>query len=190
MKPTRGNQLAWWCSTLATIRLGVAQLSLRSRLGAETLVAHQRLAARPSRRAKQDVFDLQLQVLVRRNADGIVHVALLEGVVDLRLGERGGRAERHAFALRLLPFNFRHEQVVPVRSNYWVYPGFPTLFWGLSGFFVDDLMERPCGSSWKTRSVFRGAVGAFCAATAPAASTGPIRMRQDRRVLGLQSTRE
>ena len=40
--------------------------------------------------------------------------ALLEGVVDLRLGERGGRAERHAFALRLLPFNFRHEQVVPV----------------------------------------------------------------------------
>ena len=72
----------------------------------------------------------------------------------------------------------------------WVYPGFPTLFWGLSGFFVNDLMGKALWSSWKTRSVFQGAVGAFCASTAPSASTGPICMRQDRRVLGLQSTRE
>ena len=36
--------------------------------------------------------------------DGIVHVALLERVVDLRLRERGVRAERHARALRVLPF--------------------------------------------------------------------------------------
>ena len=71
-----------------------------------------------------------------------------------------------------------------------VYPGFPTLFWGLSGFFVNDLMGKALWSSWKTRSVFQGAVGAFCASTAPSASTGPICMRQDRRVLGLQSTRE
>ena len=73
---------------------------------------------------------------------------------------------------------------------FWVYPGFPTLFWGLSGFFVNDLMGKALWSSWKTRSVFQGAVGAFCASTAPSASTGPICMRQDRRVLGLQSTRE
>ena len=73
---------------------------------------------------------------------------------------------------------------------YRVYPGFPTLFWGLSGFFVNDLMGKALWSSWKTRSVFQGAVGAFCASTAPSASTGPICMRQDRRVLGLQSTRE
>ena len=75
-------------------------------------------------------------------------------------------------------------------SEIWVYPGFPTLFWGLSGFFVNDLMGKALWSSWKTRSVFQGAVGAFCASTAPSASTGPICMRQDRRVLGLQSTRE
>ena len=75
-------------------------------------------------------------------------------------------------------------------SDNWVYPGFPTLFWGLSGFFVNDLMGKALWSSWKTRSVFQGAVGAFCASTAPSASTGPICMRQDRRVLGLQSTRE
>ena len=68
--------------------------------------------------------------------------------------------------------------------------GFPTLFWGLSGVFVNDLMGKALWSSWKTRSVFQGAVGAFCASTAPSASTGPICMRQDRRVLGLQSTRE
>ena len=30
----------------------------------------------------------------------------------------------------------------------------------------------PCGSLWKTRSVFQGAVGAVCASTAPTASTG------------------
>ena len=31
-------------------------------------------------------------------------------------------------------------------SLIWVYPGFPTLFWGLSGFFVDDLMGK---ALWK-----------------------------------------
>ena len=61
----------------------------------------------------------------------------------------------------------------------WVYPGFPTIFRGLSGFFVGDLRKKPCGSSWKTRSVFQGAVGALCASTAPSASTGPVRVRQN-----------
>ena len=60
-----------------------------------------------------------------------------------------------------------------------VYPGFPTLFWGLSVFFVGDLMGKACGSSWKTLRVFHGAVGAFCASTAPSASTGPVRVGQD-----------
>ena len=34
----------------------------------------------------------------------------------------------------------------PSRREKWVYPGFPTLFWGLSGFFVDDLMGK---ALWK-----------------------------------------
>ena len=76
------------------------------------------------------------------------------------------------------------------RGSIRVSVGDSTLFWGLSGFFVNDLMGKALWSSWKTRSVFQGAVGAFCASTAPSASTGPICMRQDRRVLGLQSTRE
>ena len=57
---------------------------------------------------------------------------------------------------------------------YGVYPGFPTLFWGLSVFFVDDLMGK---ALWKL--VEKGAVGAFCASTAPSASTGPVRVGQD-----------
>ena len=31
-------------------------------------------------------------------------------------------------------------------ANIWVYPGFPTLFWGLSVFFVGDLMGK---ALWK-----------------------------------------
>ena len=68
---------------------------------------------------------------------------------------------------------------VAAKLGIWVYPGFPTIFRGLSGFFVGDLRKRPCGSSWKTRSVFQGAVGALCASTAPSASTGPVRVRQN-----------
>ena len=34
----------------------------------------------------------------------------------------------------------------PGDPDYRVYPGFPTLFWGLSGFFVDDLMGK---ALWK-----------------------------------------
>ena len=30
-------------------------------------------------------------------------------------------------------------QPAPLKSGIWVYPGFPTLFWGLSVFFVGDL---------------------------------------------------
>ena len=54
------------------------------------------------------------------------------------------------------------------------------IFGGCSGFFVGDLMGKGlCGNSWKTRSVFQAAVGAFCASTGASASTGPVRVRQD-----------
>ena len=75
------------------------------RLIGETLVAYQGLAAWPSRRAKHNVFDVPLQALVRRYADRIIHVALLERLIDRRPGERRVRAERHARAPRLLPFH-------------------------------------------------------------------------------------
>ena len=110
-KPTRGNSSPRWCSHLGDNPSGRGPAL---RLIVETLEAHQGRAARPSRRTKQNLLDLQLQALVRRHADGIVHAALLERVVDLGLRERGVCAERHARARRRLPVNFRHEQVVPV----------------------------------------------------------------------------
>ena len=60
-----------------------------------------------------------------------------------------------------------------------VYPGFQRHFGAFRGFAWVIRWESPCGSSWKTRSVFQGAVGAFCASTVPSASTGPVRVRQD-----------
>ena len=49
-------------------------------------------------------------------------------------------------------------------------------FSGSSGFFVGDWMTTVrCGSSWATRSVCQGAVGAVCASTVPSASTRPGR---------------
>ena len=50
-------------------------------------------------------LDLQLQALVRRDANHVVHAALLHRLVDLGLGEGGVGAERHLFALRLLSFD-------------------------------------------------------------------------------------
>ena len=52
-------------------------------------------------------------------------------------------------------------------------------FGAFRGFAWVIRWKSPCGSSWKTRSVFQGAVGAFCASTVPSASTGPVRVRQD-----------
>ena len=85
-----------------------------------------------------------------------------------------------------------------------VYPGFPTLFWGPSGFFVGDLMGK---ALWKLvenaqRFPRRGGRvlcvhGAFSFHTARPCATrwlpgrGAMRdVELDRRVLGLQSTGE
>ena len=42
--------------------------------------------------------------------------------------------------------NFPGRKLNLAGRKIWVYPGFPTLFWGLSGFFVDDLMGK---ALWK-----------------------------------------
>ena len=44
-----------------------------------------------------------------------------------------------------------------------------------SGLCTFNAAIRACGSLWKTRSVFQGAVDAVCASTAPAASTAQAR---------------
>ena len=44
---------------------------------------------------------------------------------------------------------------------------------------MGDLMGKALWKLVETHSVFQGAVGAFCASTAPSASTGPVRVRQN-----------
>ena len=64
--------------------------------------------------------------------------------------------------------------------DFWVYPGFPTPFWGLSGFFVGDLIGKASvGARGKRTAFSKARWAAFCASTAPSASTGPVRARQD-----------
>ena len=48
-------------------------------------------------------------------------------------------------SLTLEPLAKLLRQPLPALEN-WVYPGFPTLFWGLSVFFVGDLMGK---ALWK-----------------------------------------
>ena len=81
---------------------------------AEALVAHQWFRAWPARRPEQNVFDLQLQVPVGRDADHVFRVSLFEGLVDLRLGEGGVGAKRYSLPFGLLPLDLGQQQFVPV----------------------------------------------------------------------------
>ena len=90
------------------------------------------------------------------------------------------------------------------RRDFWVYPGFPTLFWGPSGFFVGDLMGKALWKLVENAQRFPRRGGrvlcvhrAFSFHTARPCATrwlpgrGAMRdVELDRRVLGLQSTGE
>ena len=89
-------------------------------------------------------------------------------------------------------------------NNFRVYPGFPTLFWGISGFFVGDLMGKALWKLVENAPRFprrggrvlcvHGAVSfhrASPCATRWLPGRGTMRdVELDRRVLGLQSTGE
>ena len=123
-------------------------------------------------RATISAIVLLMESEAERPAEGQLSMTDIRRLVFDRLNTGGRRlnAQEVRNALNIGPLGQRLIRV---------YPGFPTIFRGLSGFFVGDLRKRPCGSSWKTRSVFQGAVGALCASTAPSASTGPVRVRQN-----------
>ena len=82
----------------------------------------------------------------------------------------------------------------------WVYPGFPTIFRGLSGFFVGDLRKRPVEARGK-RAAFSKARWARCVRPRPRQlpqgpsvcdkmAPGEGMANWTAGVLGLQSTRE
>ena len=95
-------------------------------------------------------------------------------------------------------------QTLTLASNIRVYPGFPTLFWGLSVFFVGDLMGKALWKLVENAARFprrggrvlcvHGAVSFHRARPCgPRWLPGRGAMRHvelDRRVLGLQSTGE
>jgi hypothetical protein len=60
--------------------------------------------------------NVPLQVGVGRKADGVLHASLLQGFVDLRLGEGGVGPKDHFFALLLLALDLREQSFVPVLS--------------------------------------------------------------------------
>jgi hypothetical protein len=59
------------------------------RLIVEALVPDERRATGPTRRPKQEVLDRQLQVLVGRDADGVLDGACLQRLVDLQANRKG-----------------------------------------------------------------------------------------------------
>jgi hypothetical protein len=81
----------------------------------KTLVADQGLPTGPTRRAKQNVFDRQFQVLVGRDADRVLNAACLQRLVHLAPGKGGVGAERDALAL-LLAVDLQKEQLVQLSA--------------------------------------------------------------------------
>ena len=70
----------------------------------------------PSRRAKQDVFDLQIQAFVGRNANGVLHSAFLRRLINLQLRKGRIAPQGDLLARNLLLLDFRQQQFVPVLS--------------------------------------------------------------------------
>ena len=63
-----------------------------------------RPATGPSDRARQQFGDVPIQVLVGRNADGVVHTALFEYLVDFGFG-KGRVGPHHFLPVLLLPLD-------------------------------------------------------------------------------------
>src|SRR5271166_3816068 len=72
------------------------------RLIQEAPVPNHRLVARPSHWPLQQLRNLALQIVIGRKADDVLHLALFQRLVELRLGEgRVGTKHHHLAALLL-----------------------------------------------------------------------------------------
>jgi hypothetical protein len=69
------------------------------RLIEKAFVPHHRLVARPSHRPGQQLRNLPLQIVVRREANGVLHVTFFQRFVQLWLGKGGIGAKDYLLAL-------------------------------------------------------------------------------------------
>ena len=76
----------------------------------KSLVFDQRFLAGPAHRARHQFGNISFQVVVRRNANSVLHAPLLQRLIDLRFGEGGVGTKHHLLAQRLLPLNLRQEK--------------------------------------------------------------------------------
>ena len=125
-------------STVGQAHAGLSEVALKLRLGLPPKTP----ALKTAIKAERVAFDLKrsLQRLEVKDGETITRRAAL--LPEVR---RGGKVVDPESLLR---HENRHDERLtglPRRNNR-VYPGFPTLFWGLSGFFVNDLMAK---ALWK-----------------------------------------
>src|ERR1017187_9613361 len=86
----------------------------------KAIVPHDGFVTGPPHRARQQFIDVSLQTSVGRKPDRILHPALFQFLVDLRLGE-GGIGPKHYFlAELLLALDFWQKYFVPVLGTVYV----------------------------------------------------------------------
>jgi hypothetical protein len=102
-------ECSWLADVVLDFRHDAAGRGPAVRLIRETLVPDERFAARPTWRPKQDGFDLQLQVLVGRDANRVLDTARFQRLVDRRLAEGRIRPERDTLSLGLLAVDLGHQ---------------------------------------------------------------------------------
>ena len=101
---------------------------------------------------------------ITANIDFDEHNASVLGRTMAKIANDGLLSKHSLLKRTYEEFTLKMRDPDPGRPKRGVYPGFPTPF---RGFAWVIRWESPCGSSWKTRSVFQGAVGAFGASTVP-----------------------
>src|SRR5207302_5367579 len=82
----------------------------------EASVPDHRLVPGSAHRPRQQLRDLPLQNVIGWDADSVLHIPSLQGLVDLRFGEGGIGADDHVLALLLLPLDLRQKHLIPVRG--------------------------------------------------------------------------
>src|SRR5258708_14401184 len=89
----------------------------------KALVPDHWLVAWASHWTGQQICDVPLQALIGPDADGVLHTAILQCLVDLWFGKSSAGTKDHLFAPPLFPRNLLNRQFLPVHGA--VHDGVP-----------------------------------------------------------------